>query len=101
MAYGRKTGGRQPGTPNKATSDARRAIGVLLDGNAHRLIEWIDEVAAGIRKVDPETGLESHEYVVKPNPARAFDMYQSLLEFHVPKHEMCWRLSLIPRRAST
>ena len=25
------------------------------------------------------------EYVVQPNPAKAFDMFQSVVEYHVPK----------------
>ena len=85
MALGQKTGGRQAGTPNRATSEARKAIAAFVDGNAHRLTEWLETVAAGVRKHDPETGEETAEFVVRPNPAKAFDMFQSLLEFHVPK----------------
>jgi hypothetical protein len=83
MAEGRKTGGRQAGTPNKATADARQAIATFVDGNAHRLTEWLDQVAAGVKTQDPETGEE--KYVVAPNPAKAFDMFQSVVEYHVPK----------------
>ncbi len=83
MAEGRKTGGRQAGTPNKATADARQAIAAFVDGNAHRLTEWLDQVAAGVKTQDPETGEE--KYVVQPNPAKAFDMFQSVVEYHVPK----------------
>ena len=83
MAEGRKTGGRVAGTPNKATADARKAIAQFVDGNAHRLTEWLDAVAQGVKTVDPETGEE--KYVVQPNPAKAFDMFQSVIEYHVPK----------------
>ena len=83
MAEGKKTGGRQAGTPNKATADARRAIASFVDGNAHRLTEWLDQVAAGVKAQDPETGEE--KFVVPPNPAKAFDMFQSVVEYHVPK----------------
>jgi len=83
MAEGKKTGGRQAGTPNKATADARRAIAQFVDGNAHRLTDWLDQVAAGVKAVDPETGEE--KYIVQPNPAKAFDMFQSVVEYHVPK----------------
>ena len=78
MAEGRKTGGRAPGTPNKATADARQAIAAFVDGNAHRLTEWLDQVAAGV-KVQEQTaeGEIVEKYVVPPNPAKAFDMFQS------------------------
>jgi hypothetical protein len=83
MAEGRKTGGRVAGTPNKATADARQAIAAFVNGNAHRLSEWLDAVAAGVKTEDPETGEE--KYIVAPNPAKAFDMFQSVVEYHVPK----------------
>jgi hypothetical protein len=83
MAEGRKTGGRQAGTPNKATADARQAIATFVDGNAHRLSEWLDAVAKGVKTEDPETGEE--KYIVPPNPAKAFDMFQSVVEYHIPK----------------
>ena len=66
--------GRPKGSPNKATLAAREAIALFVDDNAHRLTGWLDEVAAG----DPEKG-------IKPNPAKAFEMFQSVVEYHVPK----------------
>lgn len=86
MAAGQKTGGRVAGTPNKATLEARQAIGAFVDGNAHRLTEWLDRVADGVKvlKEDKE-GNQYEEYVVPPNPAKAFDMFQSVVEYHVPK----------------
>lgn len=78
-----KFGGRKAGTPNKATQDARKAIADFVDGNAHRLTEWLDTVANGVTERDPETGDE--RYVVPPNPAKAFDLFQSVVEYHVPK----------------
>jgi hypothetical protein len=78
MAEGKKTGGRVAGTPNKATNAARQAIASFVDGNAHRLTEWLDQVAQGVRT-------EDGDYVVPPNPAKAFDMFQSVVEYHVPK----------------
>ena len=66
--------GRPAGIPNKATADARKAIGLFVDKNAHRLTEWLDDVAGG----DPEND-------IKPNPAKAFEMFQSVVEYHVPK----------------
>lgn len=69
-----KTGGRAPGQPNKTTLEARQAIAKFVDGNAHRLTEWLDKVADG----DPENDL-------KPNPAKAFELFQSVVEYHIPK----------------
>lgn len=79
MANGVKTGGRVSGTPNKATAEARQAIASFVDGNAHRLTGWLDEVANGIK--DP-TG---EKYTVLPNPAKAFELFQSVVEYHIPK----------------
>jgi hypothetical protein len=66
MAKGHKTGGRTAGTPNKASAQAREAIALFVDGNAHRLQEWLDQIA-----VD--------------DPKRAFELFQSVIEYHVPK----------------
>ena len=82
MARGGKTStsgqGRKPGVPNKATSAAREAIAQFVDGNAHRLVEWLDEVASGVTK----SGIELKG---GPDPAKAFDMFQSVVEYHIPK----------------
>lgn len=71
--------GRPKGIPNKATKDAREAIGAFVDGNAHRLSGWLDQVAEGIPKADDDG------YWVQPNPAKAFEMFQSVVEYHIPK----------------
>ena len=68
----KKAGGRSAGTPNKVTAQAREAIAMFVDGNAHRLTEWLDQVANG----NEDT---------KPNPAKAFELFQSVVEYHVPK----------------
>jgi len=78
MAEGKKTGGRALGTPNKATGEARQAIALFVDQNAPRLTQWLDRVADGVKD-------EEGKYVVPPNPAKAFDMFQSVVEYHVPK----------------
>jgi hypothetical protein len=70
----KKRGGRKAGIPNKATAQAREAIAAFVDGNAYRLTEWLDEVANG----DPSRD-------IKPNPAKAFELFQSVVEYHVPK----------------
>lgn len=71
---GKRRGGRKAGIPNKTTAQAREAIALFVDGNAHRLAEWLDKVADGIPDQD-----------IKPNPAKAFELFQSVVEYHVPK----------------
>ena len=86
MAHGQKTGGRTAGTPNKTTSSAREAIGRLLDSKVHNLAAWVDQTANGIKQIRVTAdGTKYEEYIVKPNPAKAFELMQSLLEFSVPK----------------
>ena len=82
---GYKTGGRQLGTPNKGLNDSRKAITALIEGNIDKLSEWLDTVASGVLKVDIETGKQTHEYLVRPNPAKAFDMFMSAVEYAIPK----------------
>ena len=66
MAKGEKTGGRAAGVPNKATGAAREAIATFVDGNAERLVGWLDMIAAD-------------------NPKAAFDCFMSVVEYHIPK----------------
>jgi hypothetical protein len=66
--------GRRAGVPNKVTQEAREAIAMFVDNNAHRLEYWLTSVAEGDPKHD-----------IKPNPAKAFEMFQSVVEYHVPK----------------
>ena len=74
-----KTGGRVAGTPNKSTSAAREAIARFVDGNTHKMQEWLEQVASGVQ--DEESG----KWIVPPNPEKAFSMLQSVVEYHVPK----------------
>ena len=83
MSTAKKGAGRPAGSPNNATTEARQAIALFVDQNAHRLTGWLDQVAAGVKVEDPETGEE--KFVVPPNPAKAFDMFQSVVEYHIPK----------------
>ena len=74
-----KTGGRVAGTPNKATQEAREAIKALLDANIPFIQSWIVSTAEGI--MDDQTG----KYIVNPNPAKACEIVQNLVEYSVPK----------------
>ena len=87
MATANKGAGRPAGSPNKATTEARQAIASFVDGNAHRLTGWLDKVAEGVQVevLDKDNNVVGHEYVVPPNPAKAFDMFQSVVEYHIPK----------------
>ena len=58
--------GRTKGSPNKATAEARAAIADFVDANAHRLQNWLDAIA-------------------KNDPAKAFALFMSVIEYHVPK----------------
>ena len=81
----KKGAGRPSGSPNKVTADARQAIASFVDGNAHRLTEWLDQVANGVKVVEMDGDEPVEKYVVPPNPAKAFDMFQSVVEYHIPK----------------
>lgn len=62
-----KTGGRQTGTPNKATTKAREAIAALVDSNIDKVQKWLDEI-----------------YEQKGAQA-ALDSFTGMIEYHVPK----------------
>jgi hypothetical protein len=65
----KKTGGRSAGTPNRSTALAREAIAKFVDGNSHKLQEWLDEIATN----------------EKLGPKVAFDCFMQVAEYHVPK----------------
>jgi hypothetical protein len=71
--------GRKAGVPNKATTEAREAIKALLDANIPFIQSWIQSTAEGI--FDDVTG----KYIVQPNPAKACEIVQNLVEYSVPK----------------
>ena len=76
---GKPRGASRKGIPNKATQQAREAIAQFVDGNSHRLQEWLDKIADGVR--DEVSG----GWLVPPDPLRAFQSFQSVIEYHVPK----------------
>jgi hypothetical protein len=63
----RNLGGRPKGVPNKTTILAREAIARFVDGNAHRLEGWLEEIAR-------EEGAKT-----------AFNCFMDVVEYHVPK----------------
>jgi hypothetical protein len=65
----KKTGGRVAGVPNKSTALAREAIAKFVDGNSHKLQQWLDEIAMN----------------EKLGPKVAFDCFMQVAEYHVPK----------------
>ena len=83
--------GRAPGTPNKTTLEARRAIADFVDNNAHRLQAWLDDVAQGKPLLDPDTGKQRMNqqgqpmWILPPDPEKAYNLFQSVVEYHVPK----------------
>ena len=64
-----KGAGRPKGVPNKSTTKAREAIAAFVDGNAHMLQEWLEQIA-----MDEKYG-----------PKTAFDCFMAVAEYHVPK----------------
>lgn len=84
-----KKGEKRPGQgkrgPGKATLAAREAIGKFVDGNAHRLQKWLDEIADGVPDRTPRGRIIPGKFRVAPNPALAFQLFQSVVEYHVPK----------------
>jgi hypothetical protein len=70
--------GRPKGVPNKSTAMAREAIAQFVDGNAHKMQEWLEQVAIGVKN-------EENKFIVLPNPEKAFGMLQSVMEYHLPK----------------
>ena len=61
-----KTGGRKPGTPNKATADVRQAIALIVARNIGSFQGWLDKIAA-------------------KDPAKAADIFVRIIEYHIPK----------------
>jgi hypothetical protein len=72
MAKGVKTGGRQAGTPNKATKEFRHTVASLLAANAENVAVWLAQVANGHGDT-------------KPDPAKALDLVAKLAEYSAPK----------------
>lgn len=59
--------GRPRGVPNRATANAREAIARFVDGNSHKLAEWLETI-------EKEQGALA-----------AFKCFTEVVEYHVPK----------------
>ena len=75
----KKTGGRKAGVPNKVTQEAREAVKALLDANLPYLQTWLQNTAEGL--FDDQSG----KWIVPPNPGKACDIVQNMVEYAVPK----------------
>lgn len=64
MAKGKKTGGRQKGTPNRVTADVREAFALIAKRNALRAEEWLLSIE---------------------NPEKRLALFLDLCEYHVPR----------------
>jgi hypothetical protein len=58
---------RPKGSPNKATRNAREAIARLVDDNAGRMQEWLDQIAEN------------------DGPMAAWRCMADVIEYHIPK----------------
>ena len=82
--------GRPAGSTNKSTSLAREAIAKFVEANAPKMEKWLSSVAEGKPKLDKE-GNQIYskdgepDFIVAPNPLKAFEMLQTVMEYHVPK----------------
>jgi antitoxin (DNA-binding transcriptional repressor) of toxin-antitoxin stability system len=84
MAKGVKTGGRKPGSVNKATKEFRDTVTRLLSDNAENVATWLAEVAEGIPPVITESG-EVAQKGVPADPGKALDLLAKLAEYAAPK----------------
>lgn len=59
--------GRKPGVPNKATTKAREAIGLLVEANVPKMAGWLEEIER------------------KEGALAAWKCVEAMVEFAVPK----------------
>lgn len=73
QGFGRQSGaGRKPGIPNRATTEFRDTVRVLLEKNTDNVGLWLSMVANGYGSKEAD-------------PARALDLMTKLAEFAAPK----------------
>lgn len=80
-----KFGGRVAGTPNKATSKARDAIGLVAEGMAGCFQQWLLDTAQGLPARDAEGKVLEGKWINTPDPKGAADTYLKAIEYHIPK----------------
>lgn len=75
--------GRKHGQLNKATKDTRAAMALIAEGKAASFKAWLERTANGMRErgKDGKPG----EWIVKPDPGRAAQIYLAAIEYHIPK----------------
>ena len=56
--------GRPKGSVNVSTRQVREAIAQIAEDNAHKLIEWLEQI---------------------DDPAKRVDLYLRVIEYHIPK----------------
>jgi hypothetical protein len=76
-----KAGGRQRGTPNRVTTDIRRALRDLAEGNANLVQGWLDRVAEN-------------------DPAEALRLWLALLRFVTPTLQAAAIADVTPKSMS-
>lgn len=89
METGKKIG-RPKGSMNAHTKRAREAIGRFVDSTTPHLLEWMQQVAYGIPKVDTNGNIirdadNAVVWVSKPNPEGAIKAFSDICEYHIPK----------------
>jgi len=91
MANGRKTGGRNKGTPNRVTSTARQAFLATFGRLEDDLETWIRQTAEGwdeevtVKGKGPD-GASLTAIVRKgKDPGKAADLLIRMAEYHFPK----------------
>jgi hypothetical protein len=90
---GHKLYGSRKGKPNRIKRDAREAIARFVDRNAGKLQRWLDAISDGLREADlpgpPDADgnptVIPGKWIIPPNPEKAFVLFQSVIEYHVPK----------------
>lgn len=63
---------------NVSKARIRRAFSELAQGNIENVEQWLHAVAAGIMG-------ENGQWIVKPDPRSAIELYMSLAEFTTPR----------------
>jgi hypothetical protein len=69
--------GRVKGVPNKVTKDVRACYSAFAQNRAEDFDTWVSLTANGIKG--------KKGWIVKPDPARAADLYLKATEYHLPK----------------